>query len=64
MGALIYAQNPLTEVSVASNDIGFTYWDDRLPSGEVMVGDEVKRGIAWVIVQVGLKSLVIRGRCL
>ncbi|KAJ6126281.1 hypothetical protein N7471_010774 [Penicillium samsonianum] len=51
MGALIYAQNPLIEVSVASNDIGFTYWDDRLPSGEVMVGDEVKRGIAWVIVQ-------------
>ena len=48
-GALSYAQFPLTGTSVAGEDIGLTYLEDRSVSGGPLKGDQVKEAIGWVV---------------
>ncbi|KAE8414839.1 hypothetical protein BDV36DRAFT_235471 [Aspergillus pseudocaelatus] len=50
-GALLYAQNPLTEPHIARAAIGLEYLDDHHPSGRKIKHGKVQCGIGWVIKQ-------------
>ncbi|KAB8213987.1 hypothetical protein BDV33DRAFT_183599 [Aspergillus novoparasiticus] len=50
-GALLYAQNPLTEPHIARAAIGLEYLDDHHPSGRKIKSGKVQYGIGWVIEQ-------------
>lgn len=51
-GALSYARRPVTEVSLASEDIGLTYLETHSASGVPLGGDRVEEAIGLLIEKV------------